>query len=211
MILRGEGAAAGRCRPFGMWRPCDRVGPAVLSGIIIATVFAGTGIRAMAAAKGAEKLGAPLVDWNNAEQAQFLVKQWLKKGKVPKSGGGAMKVSGVIGIRVTLRTDGTFAGSGDAYRKGLSNWVDRTAPATDIMPLVREAASKAFDSVREHLKDARLRAMLTGGQNKKMALPKLSDLADNLQVGVQVGCQLRSIRLKGDAKGGAVYATFAPD
>lgn len=177
--------------------------------IIIVALLAPLDRGWAAAASG--KLAAPLVDWNDAKQAQALVRQWLVQGKVPTKASGSIKVSGVIGIRITLRTLGVMAGKGDAYRRHLSTLVNHVGPAVDMTPLIKQAARHAFASVRNHLKDLQLRAMLTGNNGQMVKLPKLSEIADRLQIGVQVATQLTAIHVPTGAKSGAIFHMFAPD
>ncbi len=170
----------------------------------------------LAATVGAPRAAAqeaPRADWTDGLRAYAVVRGWLDAGgvdaaEVPPP---AMPVTGLFGVRVTLRMNGKTVGSGEAYREQVEAvMAPDGGPATDLTGLLREATAAAIDQVRQALGEAAFKSVLEGRLDPDAGPPTLTDVAHQLRVGVQLGYGLEPVRLRRDAPPGAVLGMFAP-
>jgi hypothetical protein len=153
---------------------------------------------------------APLVDWTHAQQAHQLIERWVAEAAVPDQPALRIPVTGVFGLRVTLRTAGYTVGTGEAFRTDIEQRVNVTGEPVDLVPLLRQATEQAFEAVRNSLADARLNAAVQGRIDSTRPQRQLQDIAPELLVDLQLGYQLQSVRIPSDAQPAAVFNYFAP-
>ena len=154
---------------------------------------------------------APKVDWTDAQRAFSLVEEWIRSGTVPRANLPKIMVTGVIGVKITLRTDGYTLGEGQAMRPDLAAATDRPGPAVDLVPLLNNAARAAMLEVRESLADARLNAVLNDLLDPGDARAMREQVGDQLLVDLQIGYNLQTIRVSPDAPPQTVFGRFAFD
>lgn len=204
---RNAVAAAGNAvRAATAWR--------LLLGVLAALVLAGP-----AAGQQAQDLAFPVVDDLQGLTSHRLVEQWVRRGAVPGERAGAMRASGVLGVRVTLRSRGLTVGTGTAMRGDLDAALkladDRLVPLpVDLVTLLEPATSEALREVQANLQDrflgAQLRAARDPNNPDPGALPDLADVGKTLSVDIQIACRPDRIVLAEDAPAGRVFARFAP-
>ena len=183
----------------------------LLVGVLSTLLASVTPVAGQTDADPAVEIDAPLLDWSHAERAYRLVEHWVQIGAVPRMNVPEVRVTGAIGVKVTMRSAGYVLGTGEAYRDDLGAAVDRPGPSIDLTPLLQEATRLAFEAVDESMKDAALRAVLEGRLDPGAGKPTRKQLADFVLIDVQFGHSLESIRLPADAVPDAVFGTFAPD
>ena len=159
------------------------------------------------------KLDAPLLDASHAKRAHRLAERWVRDAAVPAANADQMpqiRVTGLLGIRVTLRLDGLSVGRADAYRADPEAVLGQTGPSLDLVPLLRRATATALQGVRESLKDAHLKAVTQQFTQDTPAAPELADIAGQLLVDVQLAHSPRRVRIEADAPVSAATNRFAP-
>lgn len=178
--------------------------------IFAVTSLFGITASARPLANDTNNLKAPLVDWNNGLQAVHLVQKWLKNGHVPGSAGSRkIMVTGLIGVKVTFRVQGATAGWAAAYVKRDIAVANSNLPVNLLIPL-KQAAQAAFHKLKSQLGNARFNAIKKGIKNQ-VAIPEISDIANNIMVDIQLGHDLQKIRLPKNAKPGMLVHRFSPD
>jgi len=158
---------------------------------------------------------AAAVDWSHALHLHGLIEGWVSAGAVePGPQQEKVWVTGVIGIRVTLRSSGLTLGIGDSIPLMSSPVKGRaeghTDQGVDLVRLAREATQQALKHTNDKLRDMHLRAGVvdTGSKvNKPLAL---GEAGPRLQVGLQVAHSPHRILLTDHDKSRMIYRRFAP-
>jgi len=171
--------------------------------------------EAPTAAKTAD-LAAPKVDWSNAREVHRRVKQWVAAGNT-RDAGAAINVTGMSGVKVTLRWSGLHVGEGEY-------WVPDpaakqfTGEAIDLNSAARVATEMAIKAAEQSLQESRARIEAERAKQKEPATRPaattqpytLSNAAKWITIDVQLATRLEPIRLTADAPADAVYLHFAP-
>lgn len=212
MIYDNTGDAAAGFGWCGMWSGAHTR----LAGAVAAVLLLMAAAVAPATAQG----GWPPVGEGHARSAHRLVEQWVQRGGVPGERAGAIRVTDLVGVRVTLRSAGISLGDGTAFRPDL-NPALLAAPvavggeplaAADLVSLLERATSAAFDDVMKRLEDrgleARVRAAAGGGDDG--GPPSREQIGAGLEVDLQIARRGQRVVVRGDDPAGAVFARFAP-
>jgi len=188
--------------------------PGVVRGLrcLVAAVVVLAGLGAVWAQEDAPELDiqAPRVDVSHARRAHRQVEDWLKEGQSSVQPATPIKVTGLFGVRITLRTRGFVIGEGKAYRTDLPAATDQPGPAVDLMVLLAQASEQAMLGVRESLADTELRALLDGRHTADRDKPTIAKVSPRILVDLELGYDLETVRLPPDALEDRVYALFAP-
>ncbi len=152
-------------------------------------------------------LAAPRLDRSHARQAHRLVEQWVRAGAVDPEAA-PIEVTGLLGVRVTIRLQGYRMGLGDAFRADLGR-LDESR-AVDVTALLMTAAQAALEGVRESMADARLRAVIYGREDRGQRQVRYSDFAGQLLVDVQLAHRQEPIRIAADDPPETVLGRWAP-
>ena len=201
---------SGLAAPRGArWGPSRAV---LLAGALVA--LAGAGARAQ------DGSGWPPVGEGHARAAQRLVEQWVQRGGVPGERAAAIRVTDLVGVRVTLRSAGITLGDGTAFRPDLAAAL-RSAPvavggeplpAADLVNLLERATSRAFNDVMDRLEDRALeaRARAAAGVGDGGGSPSREQIGAGLEVDLQIARRGERVVVRADDPAGAVYGRFAP-
>ena len=169
-----------------------------------------------AAAGAAETLPPPRPDASHGLQLQRLVERWLAAGSIDGRRGDPLPAAKVLGVRVTLRSDGFHQGTGTAWVRpeALRARLEAAdAPGTpeadpaDLRVLAQEAAVEAFRaaeaSLEEDAREAREAGRLPRLQGAA-AVARLGEVADQIQADVQIAFGAEPVRAPAaaDAAGG---------
>ncbi|MEX2215472.1 MAG: hypothetical protein WD768_15165 [Phycisphaeraceae bacterium] len=182
-----------------MWRGGNTLAAAMAALVIMAV--APLGGRQAAAQESIVE--APLVDWSVARQIHHQIEQWVKEDKVArKATDRPALVSGVVGVRVSLRFGGLTLGIGDALAP-----TGRPEAAVDL----RDLAAKATELALVRYRDARRRAMANPLDHEGKQLPPQRGPQDKipLQVDLQVAHSLTDVTLADGADPKTIYFQFA--
>lgn len=160
-------------------------------------------------------LEAPLLDATHARRARQLAEGWVLAGRVPDEPEAgepqSIRVTGAIGLRVTLRLSGQEIGAGEVFRDDIRQALDRRGQPADLLPWLRKATTEALAAAKGKLDDARWRAWRDPRlRDVEIFNPELAALTPRLTVGVQVAHKLQTIRLPRGAAPTDVYSKFAP-
>jgi hypothetical protein len=205
-IIFWVGLWGNTCRP-GVWlRNLVWVG-LVVGGMIGAEMTA-TPVRAQGV--GEATIDAPLVDASHGLRAYRQVEAWLRGPSEARQGVGPIRVTGLIGVRLVMRSEGIVVGEGTAYRGDVLAALDGPGEAVDLIPILLLATERAEVGVRESLADTRLRAVLAGRSLPDTKELTVADISANLNVELELGYGLRTITVPVDADREAVFARFAP-
>ncbi len=157
----------------------------------------------------AAELQAPIVDWSHVKQAHRIAESWARQGRVGDLGtADHIWVTGISGVRVTLRMDGVELGLGDAIVKGKTT----AGPRVDLMPLVADAMRGALQATSRELIDRHRRALDAIGKNAGDGPGPLTlaDVGPELLVDLQVGRELERVTLASDASITELLGSFDP-
>lgn len=151
---------------------------------------------------------APLVDFSHTQRAYRLVAQWLD----PQSQSSSEKipVTGLIGVRVTLRHAGYTLGAGEMYRDDLDQALNRPGPPIDLVPLVHAATKTAITAAKQKLQDVNIRAQIEGRLGGVAKAPSLEQLGRFVLIELQIGHRLQLVRVPEDATINSIFAKFCP-
>ncbi|BAM04811.1 hypothetical protein [Phycisphaera mikurensis] len=153
--------------------------------------------EAEASPPAAAPLPPPRPDAALGLQLQRRVERWLAEGAIDAQRERGFEAAGVLGVRVTLRSDGVLLGTGTAWvrpevlRPRLADVRDGRpddAPA-DTYALTQEAGVEAFRAAAGWLTEAAARAREQGRRPTLEgvgAVPRLPEVADRIQADVQV-------------------------
>lgn len=154
---------------------------------------------------------APFLDWTHAERAYGLLERWVELGNVPRLNVPKINVTGVIGVKITMRNAGYTLGVGEAYREDLDAALDRPGPAINLVPLLQQATREALQAVDQSLRDAELRSIMEGRIEAGAGKPDRRQYHQLVLIDLQIAHKLESVRILADAPPDAVYGKFAPD
>lgn len=202
---------------YGMLPPCN-MGKLFLSSASIFRVIglaAGIGLLLLGSnvVDAAEAtLEAPRVDWSHARQVYRLIETWAVAGKVETSGQetAPILVSGLSGVRVTLRWGGLTVGTGDFLT---DQAVMKNDGTVDLAAAAGIATAKALEGVEETLRDMRRRGAASPATNSSAATTRpasVQDAGPRLTADLQLALRLQAIRLEADAPAEAIFHQWAP-
>lgn len=157
-----------------------------------------------------QDIQAPLLDETHALRAYRLVETWLADSPEVPTPADPIRVTGLTGVRLTLRSEGIVVGEGEAYRDDILATLDQPGPAVDLVDLLDKATKLAKAGVLDSLADARLRAVLEGRtvpENKQL---RVTDVSGQIVVELELGYDLQSLSVSTAADADAVFAQFAP-
>lgn len=170
---------------------------------------------------GAVPGDVPGVDESHARVVHRLVEDWMRRGGVPGERADAVRVSGAMGVRVTLRLDGVSLGQGTRVRPDLAERLTAAGPgrpwsalpAIDLIELVEPAAAEALadavDQVKRQQLEARIRAAGDPGVQNNRADVEARELGPQLTVDVQIAFAPEQVVIPRDASADLIYARFA--
>ena len=158
---------------------------------------------------------APLVDWSHARAVYRLADSWRLNGSTDtREKQPTIRVSGVAGVRVTLRRGGITSGVGDAFIPELAvgpaskliKGDDDLGPTCDLVALTKTATQRAIAAFGQRLAEVRAK-----NANKDGAKPQgMLDVAPFLTIDIQIAKMPRPIFISPLAEDGAIFETFAP-
>ncbi len=166
--------------------------------------------------------GFPGVDESHGRTVHRLVEEWVRRGGVPGERAAAVRVSGVMGVRVTLRLDGVTLGQSTKVRADMAERLTAAGagrpwsalPAIDLIELVEpataEALADAVNQVKRQRLESRIRAAGDPAAPKQQADVNPLELGAQLQIDVQIAFAPEQIVLPPDAPADHIYARFAP-
>lgn len=228
-----------------MWRESDTLGDACglpgtrlrgpgagakRSGLIVVTAMAiallPTGVTFGQTGQGPAEAGGaadvvPGVDESHARTVHRLVEGWVRRGGVPGERAPAVRVSGAMGVRVTLRLDGVTLGQGTRVRADLAEQLKadgaglpwRALPTIDLIELVEpataEALADALAQVKRQQIEFRIRAAGEPGVQNQRVEVSLQELGPQLHVDIQIAYAPEQVVISGDAPADRIYARFA--
>jgi hypothetical protein len=204
-VLAAVGVMLGSVLSGTAVRAQDNPGPGGVSGSI-------PGVNPGAGDGGGadEAIDAPLLDASHALRAHRQVQDWLAAGEASVQGLQPIRVTGLFGVRLTLRSEGFMVGQGEAYRQDIPAALNAPGPAVDLLPLLAEATVQAIAGVRDSLADARLRAVLEGRYLPESRELSVAEVSSRMVIDLELGYGLRSLAVPAYAGPDAVYARFAP-
>src|SRR5690606_9929063 len=136
--------------------------------------------------------------------AHRLVETWLRAGEVDREGLSPVRVTNLVGCRVTLRTNGFLIAMGDAVRPDVEAVVGQPGPPVDVVELVAQATEAALAELTRTLQDAELRArqdpalrrILEERPDARTLRPTPASIADRVLVDVQLARRLEPITIR---------------
>lgn len=186
-------------------------------------VLVGFGVVVWASGQNAaDPDDVPRVDESHGRTAHRLIESWVQRGGVPGERAAAVRVAGVMGVRVTLRLDGVSLGQGTNVRADLVERLTAAGPGQpwealppiDLIELIEPATSVALadavDAVKRQNFEARQRAVDAGGQEAQRTKIDAKTLGPQLNVDVQIGYRPEQIVIDADAPVETIYARYAP-
>ncbi len=160
-----------------------------------------------------------MLDWSHALQAHRIVERHVTAGQVdPKLQMPEILVSGVVGIRVTLRWSGVTMGSGqwpadvdhaaaEAPTPGPNQCLGRAA---NLAFMASAATHRALQVVQQRLLD-RHRSVVASGAGAPVGDPQsLTDAGPYLQADLQVAYDMQPLRLEGQDLWQSFYDQLIP-
>lgn len=153
---------------------------------------------------------APLLDESHARRAYGLVETWLADSPEVPTRADPIRVTGLVGVRLTLRSEGIVVGEGEAYRDDPGSVLDQPGAAVDLVGLLDKATKQAKAGVLESLADTRLRAVLEGRSLPEAKELRVTDVSTQIVVDLELGYGLESLSVPAGADADAVFARFAP-
>ena len=151
---------------------------------------------------------APVMDWSHVLQAHAVAEDWVAAGSISQAPARSpLEVTGVGGVRVTIRWSGLTVGVGDAYAKPP---LTRSDAAIDLCDLVAAATERALQGVDERLRDHRLRQRLRNDSSADLEANRLTTVGDRLQIDLQVARTTEPIVLSTSAKAQSIEHQFVP-
>ena len=158
---------------------------------------------------------SPAVDWSDALRLHRVVDNWVRKGGPDQdSPESALRVTGALGVRVTLRWSGVTMGLGDGWSESARNPQDKAdhvlGSPIDLIPLARLATHDALRSVNEKLIAMHGRAISAGTAATGSKPTSLKEAGPRLQVDLQIAHKPRLIRLEEAEPSRRLYRRFVP-
>lgn len=189
---------------------------------LLAVLFlvGGVGVGSHAAA---QPVPAPRPDESHARAAHRLVEAWVRRGGVPGDRAAAIRVTGAVGVRVTLRLDGVTLGTGTAVRPDLDALLKIEGPGQeneanergvnliDLMEIATDSAiGHAMQTVKERQLEQRIAAHRDPDQTAPLDEISPADMGRQVDVDVQIAHSPRRIVIGDQESADAIYARFAP-
>ena len=181
-----------------------------MASVLGAALIAAQAPGAEGGAKASDETSAPRVDAAHAKRVHARIRRRLATGE---AAGDPIPVSGLTGVKVTLRWLGLTVGTG-MRALGAADGVRDLGAAADA------AAKDAIAGLRARLHDAKRRAALARRKSGATTLPApdgsepvgafVEQVAPSLQVELQLARRFERIRVPPAAAKSAVYHTFAP-
>ena len=178
-----------------------------LWGLMIVVLFASV---TTAQQPAPSQIDAPLLDVSHGLRAYHLVENLLAERPNLPAKSDPIRVTGLLGVKLTLRSQGITVGHGEAYREDLGLGLDQPIEAIDLVPLIRRATEQAKAEVLESLADARLRAILEGRTMPDPVELAVADVYTRIIVDLELAYDLERIKVAKDAAPDTVFARFAP-
>ncbi|MEM9883008.1 MAG: hypothetical protein AAF800_08840 [Planctomycetota bacterium] len=158
------------------------------------------------------------LDLSHGLRAHRLVERWSQAGEVPGRREASIRVAGVMGVKVTLRLDGTTMGRGVATRPDLATQLDGSGAVgpVDLLDLIEPATAAALDAAvrearRRGLDEVILAEAAEGSPGERRARElRASDLGPSLDVDLQIAHDPARIVLGDPDADDLFYARFAP-
>lgn len=209
MNLATRFGVCGKVWPLGMLRarhtsprqtwlnPHTRVATVVLTAMMLLA-----GPPALAQAQAPELAEA------DTATAYRQVEGWTRLGQVPEDDELLNSpITGLLGVRVTLRDGGDLVGTGDAVRPDLSDCVDQQGPAVDMTAMLAQATRAAL---ADSLEKGKRRAVELGIVQPELFAQMMAEQYRRTVVDIQLAHNLESVLLPPNAADGAIFAHFAP-
>ncbi len=193
----------GRIRPIGWGGGLSVWG--MLAFVIMAAIM-----PANSRAQDQEQIRAPFLDSSHAKRAYGLVETWLALEAAESAQADPIPVTGMFGVRLTLRSKGIVVGQGVAYRQNLSAVLDKPGEPIDLVTLLTQATEQAKAGVLDSLADARLRAVLEGRSIPEPVELKVADVHLSMVADLELAYGLQAIKLQTNADTQAIFTHFAP-
>lgn len=155
-------------------------------------------------------LDAPLLDASYAKRAYNLVESWLAQKDGDQLTADPIRVTGLIAVRLTLRSQGIVVGQGVAYRPDMSDALDQPGHAIDLVPLLADATGQAKQGVLDSIHDAQMQSVVAGRNPSEKKQLTVADVHLNLVADLELAYDLQSISLPAGADDQALFTQFAP-
>ena len=159
---------------------------------------------------GESAIEAPLLDVSHAKRAYAWVETALAEQPGEAVIADPIPVTGLIGVRLTLRSDGFVVGQGVAYRPDLISALDQPGRPVDLVTLLAQATDQAKQGVLNSLADARLRAVLEGRSIPEPVQLNVADVHLRMVADLELAYDLQSIKLPSTSDTQDIFAQFAP-
>lgn len=176
--------------------------------VLVAILLSVTPVPAQVSAE--KVIDAPLLDVSDARRAYNQVEAWLADPTDNLMQADPIRVTGLVGVRLTLRSQGIVVGQGEAYREDLAAALGKPGPAIDLVALLAQATDQAKAGVLESLADARLRSVLEGRSMPDPVELTVADVHQRMIVDLELAHGLKSVQVPATAEPDSVYARFAP-
>lgn len=154
------------------------------------------------------QLEAPLVDWSHAQHVYKLAEGWLRQGDPLKTfEGDTIEVSGLTGVRVTLRYGGKRMGTGHASFEAATPVHGKALDLTEMTRTALRGAMLQFqDMAQQSAKRANENAP-AAADNPQPAEPISLQL---LLMDIQIAGRLQPIAIPAGSPAATLYHRFAP-
>lgn len=158
------------------------------------------------------QIDAPLLDISHARIAFDLAQDWVRQSNVdepvPATAAGLHRVTGLLGVRLTLRWSGRTIGVGEAHRAV----GDNPEASVELLPLLRMATDAALRRSDQSLQDAALRARLASPEpaEDQPALPPLQRYAHLFTLDLQLAHRGERVLLPPRARVDDLLQRFEP-
>ncbi len=184
----------------------------VLGAWVLGLIISGWVLTPAASAQDEAEMAieAPLLDASHGQRAYRLVERWLSDTSSARRGGKPIEVTGLVGVRLVLRSGGVIVGEGRAYREDMLAALDGPGEAVDLVPILMLAVERAEIGVLESLADTRLRSVVAGRSLSDTQKMSVADVSANLAIELELGYGLRTVSVPAKAAEDAVFTHFAP-
>lgn len=182
----------------------------VVCGLLLALGLSGGRPAWGQAPADGQGIEAPLLDVSHAQRAYGLVETWLADSPEVPTRAEPIRVTGLLGVRLTLRSEGIVVGEGEAYRDDVSATMGQPGPAVDLVALLDKATRQAKAGVLDSLADTRLRAVLEGRSVPESKQLRVTDVSGQIVVDLELGYALESLAVPAGADADTVFTRFAP-
>ncbi len=182
---------------------------------VVGSLMGPVDAQAQAGAGPGEMIDAPLVDASHALRAHRQVEDWLALGEASLEKADPIRVTGLFGVRMTLRIEGFEVGQGQAYRSAILSgggaWEGAEAGgAVDLLPMLAQATEQAMAGVRQSLTDAQVRGLVQQRPQHEPKVLTVAEVSQRVVIELELGYGMQPVRVPADAGPDEVYARFAP-